>query len=276
MLKKIAEQIREEWKALAYQPKYKNSRWISTKLIRPFLFFTTQPSTQHHTLRSTNVECMLTCFKLLLQSINSADMEENFCSLATGTLEDKSIWFYQAQKLVSLCLFILAECDQTCLGCQNIVPLTVLAMRLVVTLTDPKGWKNFNNENSKDADTAVKKLTEFMTTRKSTIYICIRRYLMKLGLYVPSQKIIASTDDSFLVSASAITLALRPFNFKKLDAIVADKFDVKNAYGQYFSYILTVPYLTKRLPPLLLPALKHESTLLPCLTILLVLADFQG
>lgn len=198
-------------------------------------------------------------------------MEEIFCSLATGTLEDKSIWFYQAQKLVSLCLFILAESDQTSIGCQNTVPLTVLAMRLVVTLTDPKGWKNFNNENSKDAGTAVEKLMEFLTTRKSTIYICIRRYLMKLGLYATSQKkTIASTDDSFLVTASAITLALRPFHFKKLDAIAADNFDMKNAHGQYFSYILTVPYLTKCLPPVLLPALKHESTLLPCLAALLV------
>ena len=72
VMKKVAEKIREEWKALAYQPNYKDRRWISANLIRPFLFFTTQPSTLHQTLQSTNVECMLTCFKLILQSINSA------------------------------------------------------------------------------------------------------------------------------------------------------------------------------------------------------------
>ena len=190
--------------------------------------------------------------------------------MATGTLEDKCVWIYQAKKLVSLCLFILAERYQTCLGCENIVPLTALATRIVVTLTDPKGWKSFKHENIRDADIAVKKLIEFMTT-ESTIYICLRRYLMKLGLHVPSrQKSVASADDSFLITASAITLALRPFHFKKLDASGADQFDVKGAYRQYLSFILTVPYLTKRLPPLLLPALKHQSSLLPCLNTLLV------
>lgn len=200
-------------------------------------------------------------------------MEENFCSLASGTLEDKSIWFFQAQKLVSLSLFILGECDQTCLDCEDIVPLTAQATRLVVTLTDPKGWKCFKNENSVDANIAVKKLIEFMTTRTSNVYICIRRYLMKLDLHIASEKkTMASSDDGFLVTASAITLALRPFHLKKLDASSIDQFDVKDFYGQYLSFILTVPYLTKRLPPILLPALKHESTLIPSLTNLLVRA----
>lgn len=71
-MKKVAEQLREEWKVQAQCPNHKNNRWISTNLIRPFLFFTTRPLTLHQTLQHANVECMMTCFKLLLQSINSA------------------------------------------------------------------------------------------------------------------------------------------------------------------------------------------------------------
>lgn len=197
-------------------------------------------------------------------------MEENFCSLVAGTLEDKCIWLYQAKVLVSLCLFILAECGQSVPDFDNI-QLIAPATRLAVTLTDPKGWKCFKNENNGDANIAVKKLMEYMTARRSTIYMCIRRYLMKLDFYVPSQnRTTGSTDDSFLISASAITLSLRMLHFKKLDNSCVDQFTVEDAYGQYFSFILTVPYLTRRLSPLLLPALKHESTLLPCLTTLLV------
>lgn len=277
VMKKVAERIREGWRALACQSNHTSCRWICRHLIRPFLFFTTKPSTQHQMLQPLTVDCMLLCFKVILQSINTVDTEENYCSLTAGTLEDKHIWLYQAKKMVSLCLFILAECDQTALGCENIVPLTALATRLVVTLTDPKGWKSFKNENIGDADIAANKLLEYMTASRNSFYICIRRYLMKLSLDFPSQKeVFVSTDDNFLITASAITLVLRPFHLKKLNESGIDRLDVQDAYAQYVSFILTVPYLTRRLPPLLLPALKHESTLLPCLTTLLVLADFEG
>lgn len=274
MMKNVAEQMREEWRALAVQANHKGSRWISENLIRPFLFFTSKPSTLHQMCRPSTVECMLICFKFLLRSINSVDAEENYCSLAAGTLEDKHMWLYQAKKLVALCFFILAECDQTAVGCENVIPLTALATRLAVTLTDPKGWKSFRNDHAGDADIAVRKLIEHMTARGNTIYICIRIYLMKLGIHVPSQKkATAATDESFLITASVITLALRPFHFKKSNDRDMGQFLLQDTYRQYFSFILTVPYLTKRLPPLLLPALKHESTLTPCLTTLLISKD---
>ncbi|KAJ8651000.1 hypothetical protein MRB53_004023 [Persea americana] len=96
-------------------------------------------STRHQRLQIENVECMLACFKILLQSINSTDSKKNFCSLAVGTPEERRTWLYQSQKLVSICSFILAECDKTCSSGRDKLLLTSLAMQLVVALTDPKG-----------------------------------------------------------------------------------------------------------------------------------------
>ncbi|KAJ6840077.1 E3 ubiquitin-protein ligase UPL7 [Iris pallida] len=273
VMKKVAGQFQEEWEVLATHHNCKSGRWISRNLIRPFLFFTTQSSTLHQKFHIRNVKCMLICFKILLQSMNSADVEENFCSLAMGTIQEKSVWSYQAKKLVLLCSFILAEFDHTSHECEDIVQLTALAMRLAVALTDPKGWKAFKSKSTKDADNALKKLLRFMTTEGS-IYICIRRYFVKLGIHITSQKkAFASTDDTFLITATAITLALRPQHYKESDENVADLFDVKDASEQYFIFILTVPYLIKCVPSVLLPALKHKSAMLPCLSILLTSKD---
>lgn len=198
-------------------------------------------------------------------------MEQNFCSLAVGTLEERSTWLYQAKKLLSLCSLILAECDFSRRESDNMVALTALAMRLVISLTDLNGWKCLKSENTGDADVAVKRLIGFMSTRSSGMYSCIRRFVLKLGAQDASQrKAIALTDDQFLITASAVTLGLRPFHLKKSNINDADAFDVNGAIEEYILFILTVPYLCQRLPSFLLPALKHESVLLPSLNILLV------
>lgn len=277
-MKKVSEQLQREWETLADQHNNQMmSGWISKNLLRPFLFFATQSSTLHQKLQFTNVKCMSTCFKILLQSINSADVDKNFCSLAVGTHEERSTWLYQAQKLISLCSFILAECDSTGHENESIVPLTVLAMRLSISLSDLKAWKSLKSVHIRDADIAVKRLIGFMATRKSGMYSGIRKYIMRLGSQVASRKrTTVSTDDCLVITASAITLALRPFHSKKLDTNDIDIFDVNDACRQYCIFILTVPYLTQCLPSLLLPALKHGSALLRCLNNLLVVADFQG
>lgn len=151
------------------------------------------------------------------------------------------------------------------------VPLTVLAMRLSISLSDLKGWKTLKSNNIRDADIAVKRLVGFMASRKSGMYSCIRKYIMKLGSQVASvKKTVVSADDCIVITASAITLALRSFHSKGLDISDTDMFDVNDASKQYCVFILTVPYLTQCLPSPLLPALKHESALLPCLNNLLV------
>lgn len=72
------------------------------------------------------------------------DPEKSFCSLAVGTQDERRIWIYQTRKLISVCLFILGECDNSH---QDIFALTSLAMRLAVVLTDVKGWKCIADDN---------------------------------------------------------------------------------------------------------------------------------
>lgn len=188
-----------------------------------------------------------------------------------GTPEERRTWLYQSQKLVSVCLFILAECDKTCSSGQDKVLLTSLAMQLIVALTDPKGWKITNNVNLRDAHVAVKNLIQFIATGKSGLYSCIRSYFMRIDVHVSSPGLSGvRADDHLLITASAITLALRPFHLMRLDISDVGLLDMKDAVEQYCTLILTVPWLAQRLPAGLLPALKHESVLLPALKILMV------
>ncbi|KAI9119516.1 hypothetical protein K1719_009392 [Acacia pycnantha] len=49
--------------------------------------------------------------------------------------------------------------------------------------------------------------------------------------------------------------------------------DVDHAARQYCVYILTIPWLVKRLPPLRRPAIKHNSILFPCFLGILILRE---
>ncbi|KAF8681820.1 hypothetical protein HU200_045261 [Digitaria exilis] len=198
----------------------------------------------------------------------SVDANKNFCSFAVGMPEDRSVWLYQAKNLISLCCFILARCGHSCYKDGSMVDMTAVAMRLAVSLTDCKTWKSLKSENARAADASAESLIEFIGTYQSGTYNCVRQYIKCLGPHVASGKksSITATDDHFLITASAITLALRPFHSKKEDRGP----DLNVASKEYFTLILTIPYLCKRLPPMLLPALKHSSVLQPCLNILLV------
>ena len=194
----------------------------------------------------------------------------NFCSLATGTPEERRIWAYEAQKLISMCLFILSECD-THSGGEDTVVLSSMAMRLIVVLTDTKGWKSITVDNFRDADRVVKNLVRFMGSRKGGLYPCIRKYFSKLDASCSSLKnSVVQPDERFLITASAITLALRPFQTANLDFTEPGPLNVQYAAEQYFVHILTIPWLAQRLPAVLLPAMKHMSILSPCLQALLV------
>ncbi|OMO81957.1 Ubiquitin-protein ligase 7 [Corchorus capsularis] len=215
-----------------------------------------------------------TGFKILLDSINSTDSRKNICSLAVGTIEERRTWAYQAQKLISICSFLLGECDTSCAGSTDVVVLTSLALRLVVALTDLKSWKIVSDNNIGDADAAVKNLVCFMGNCKSGLYVSMRRYITKLDVcFSPKVKNVVQTDDKFLITTSAVTLAIRPFSLTTIDATGPGQFDSHSAVEQYCLYILTIPWLTQRLPAVLLPALKHKSTLSPCMKILLISRD---
>ncbi|KAK0585629.1 hypothetical protein LWI29_031580 [Acer saccharum] len=269
----MAIQLQEEWESLLnYHAGLITGTWISSSILRPFLFFITRLSVQHQKIRTRDIDCMENCFKILLESIDSNDSGKNICSLAVGTLQERRTWSYQAKKLISLCSFVLSECDNSHSGGQNFVVLT--SLRLLVVLTDQKGWKSITNDKSQDADVAVKDLVYFMGSCKSGLYISIGRYINKLGVpFSPQMKTIVQTDDRFLITASAVTLALRPFQMTNSAVVSPCPAGVHFAAEQYCLFLLTIPWLVQRLPAVLIPALKHKSVLSPCFQVLLILKD---
>ncbi|TXG58377.1 hypothetical protein EZV62_016206 [Acer yangbiense] len=269
----MAIQLQEEWESLLnYHAGLITGTWISSSILRPFLFFITRLSVQHQKIRTRDIDCMEKCFKILLESIDSNDSGKNVCSLAVGTLQERRTWSYQAKKLISLCSFVLSECDNSHSGGQNFVVLT--SLRLLVVLTDQKGWKSITNDKSQDADVAVKDLVWFMGSCKSGLYISIGRYINKLGVpFSPQMKTIVQTDDRFLITASAVTLALRPFQMTNSAVVSPCPAGVHFAAEQYCLFLLTIPWLVQRLPAVLIPALKHKSVLSPCFQVLLILKD---
>ncbi|PKU78379.1 E3 ubiquitin-protein ligase UPL7 [Dendrobium catenatum] len=269
-IKKVGGHLQEEWEILADGcNNHETVDWLSSNLIRPFLFFTSHSLASHRKLNFADVKCFSMCFRILLQNINITDAEKSFCSLAVGTAEERSTWFCQAKKLSLLCFSLLAKCDFTCDDDDQMISVIVLAMRLVVSLTDLKQWKSLKLENIGEADISVKRLIYFMG-RSSFMYSSIRKFLMKLKICNAFEefKSITPAENIFLITASALTLALRPFQSKS-EKSNGDAFDLKASFQQYSIFILTVPYLTRRLPNLLVPAVKHLSVICPCLNALL-------
>ncbi|KAG4215952.1 hypothetical protein ERO13_A01G211500v2 [Gossypium hirsutum] len=273
--RKVAMRFQEEWESLVkYQAGIMTGELISSSVLRPFIFFITRLSIRQRKNLARELKCMQTCFGILLESINSTDSRKNICSLIVGTTEQRRTSMYQMRKLISLCSFILSECDTSHAGSQDIVVLTSLALRFVVVLTDLKSWKIVNDENIGDADAAVKNFVRFIGSCRSGLYASLRRYISRLDAFSSAKvKSIVQTDDKFLISASAITIAIRPFSLTTFNAADCIKFDVHSAAEQYCLYLLTIPWLTQRVPAVLLPALKHKSTLLPCLQLLLTSKD---
>ncbi|KAK6943931.1 HECT domain [Dillenia turbinata] len=271
----VAMRLKGEWEALVkdHDNVYMTRTWISNSILRPFLFFVTFLSFQCQR-NEGDVDCIRNGFQILMESIASTDPNKNFCSLATGTLEERRIWTYQAKRLICFCSFILGECDSSRSQCQEIVMLASSAMRLLVILTDPKGWKGINNEDLNDANKAANDLVQFLGSSQSGFYLSIRRYICKLDASFSSPvKGVVQSDDGFLVAASAITLALRPFHITNLDRKDCHLSDSQSAAEQFFVLLLTIPWFPQRIPTVLVPALRHKSVLTPCFRSLMVLKE---
>lgn len=270
--KRIALEFQQQWESLInshLSPLKKSS--ISSQVLRPFLFFTTFLLARYPRIQPREKDCIRSCFGVILESINSTNPNENFCSMATGTVEERKVWNYQAKKLITICLYILTEYDNSCHKSNNVL-LASLAMRLAVILTDVKGWKCISNTNIQGALMAVRDLVQFMGSIKSGLYNSVRRYICKLEAPSSVQVTLSSqTDEQLLITASAITLALRPFHVVNLVADNKnDLLEVQSAAEQYCIYLLTIPWFAQRLPVVLIPPLKHKSVLTPCLRILLM------
>lgn len=179
------------------------------------------------------------------------------------------MWSYQVKKLVSLCSFILLDYDNYSQGNSEVGAVTVLLMRLIITLADSRGWKCISDEKREDADIAVKDLIRFICSDKSGLYKSVGGYLTKLRASFSLQSVVQK-DDRFLITASAINLVLRPFLVFSTNEKDSSPLDMQCAAEQYCLFILTVPWLVQRIPVVILRALRHESTLLPCFQTLLV------
>ncbi|KAL2933317.1 E3 ubiquitin-protein ligase UPL7 [Bienertia sinuspersici] len=272
---KVALQLQEEWNISVQDASGRMRKtWISCFLLRPFLFFITPLSLRQCTVQGQAVNSMRTCFLILLENLNSTAVDINFCSLAIGTIEEQRMWSYQVKKLVSLCSFMLSDYDSYSLSCSEVAAVTALLMRLVITLTDSRAWKCIPDENLEDADRAVKGLIRFIGCDKSGLFRSIGRYMTKLNASFTLQSLVQK-DDKFLITASAITLLLRPFLAFNSDGNESLTLDMQCAAEQYCVYILTVPWLVQRIPALILRALKHKSILMPCFETILILMNYS-
>ncbi|KAK7337160.1 hypothetical protein VNO77_17721 [Canavalia gladiata] len=272
--KMVALQLQQEWEIVVnHYTGAMTAKWISNNLLRPFLFFITRISTPHRKVHCKLIDSMKLCFKILMESLKSSDSKQNFCFLAIGTAEERRIWRYQAQQLTSLGFCILSEFSECNSGVQDITIVTSLAMGVLVMLTDPKGWKGITDDNHIDADLAVKDLIWFLGGNKSGCYVSIARYISALDDCSSQSKSTAQADENFFITASAITLAVRPFYLPNNDVEGPGMLDVNHAAKQYVVYLLTVPRLAQHLPSILLPALKHKSILFPCFQTLLILKE---
>ncbi|BAF12829.1 Os03g0683900 [Oryza sativa Japonica Group] len=71
----VSEQLHEEWEALINQPDINlTKQWISSMMLRPFLFFVTQPSSWYKGQQDKTLNSISACFKIILNSINSMGM----------------------------------------------------------------------------------------------------------------------------------------------------------------------------------------------------------
>lgn len=272
---KASDGFRAEWDAYVakewsvHQPGA-SIQLLCDRILRPFLYFF--GVYQHKiTTRESDQERFVTCFTILLQSINSSDSCNNYCSLCTGSKEQQSTWLYQVHRLVRLSCVGLVEGSSW--GNPKAVMLASLAVRLLITLTDSSLWRSFNDEESKaQAKLLVQALLEWIAEGNAHLYpaigICIlRSHPSKqedIGQSLQFEK------EKLFVMASAITVAVRPL--QRLPAqddgggiyqrqMVAKK----NASEAFCSFILTIPLITQCLPAAILHALQHPSVLTPCL-----------
>ncbi|KAI4371341.1 hypothetical protein MLD38_019588 [Melastoma candidum] len=260
--RKVASQLQEQWEdEVNRRCGSISAAWISSRLLIPFLFFIQCLSIRHKRIRPREASCMHICFKILLESIDSTDPGTNFCFLGIGKLEERQSWFYQMQKLVGVCSFIIATCDSASES-KDVLPLCSLGMRLMVALTDVKAWKFVSKDTQSDVNEAVRNVVWLMGN-KSELYPSARRYIMSLDVTHAAPAInMIQTNDRFLITASAVTLLVRPFH--------QISHNTDDVCRQYIVCLLTIPWLVQRLPAVLIPALKHKCVLSPCFQMLLI------
>lgn len=213
----IAEQFRYQWDAHLTRSEdiSLNAKHISEDIVTPFLFFICRPAKQYQKVDGRDDDQrMVMCFRILLQSIDCADPKKNFFSLAFGSAEERTRWFYQAHKLFSTCSSTLAKYRSLSSNVGGATALAIaLAMRLMVALTDINTWKNFLKDCMGDGRLVVWNLINWIENRNVGLYSSVRQYIMTCNSAVNRKnKAVVQTDETSIITASAITTVLRPFH----------------------------------------------------------------
>lgn len=228
------------------------------------------------------LKCMQTCFKILFGKHKFYWLKEQYLLPDRGyNWKEKNIHLSSTKanftQLIHSFRVWYLSCRQSRYWCSDI---SCIASSCCLNWSD-RSWKIVGDANIGDADAAVKNLVWFMGSCKSGLSVSLRRYLSKLDVcFSPKVKIIVQTDDKFLFTASAITLAIQPFSLTSFDPTSLSQFDMHSAAEQYCLCLLKIPRLTQRLPAVLIRTVKHKSTLSPCLQSFLiklwqVMTDFK-
>ncbi|XP_024536695.1 E3 ubiquitin-protein ligase UPL7 isoform X1 [Selaginella moellendorffii] len=228
-------------------------------ILRPFIFFTRNLSWLTRSFFVKDLQRVSICFQALLQSVNFPDAR-NFCKLACGTPSRKTQWFYQVHRLLTICSAILIGRRRSDAVSTS---LLALAMRLLVTLTDSKLWNGFE-DRQRETGAVTSEIVQWFGAGNSGFYYAAHAYLME------GNTADLETKESFLVTASLITMAFRPFHAIAAELscqrYARDLEDWKGkAAAQICRHVLTVPCLIERLPAGLVPAFQHENVLAVCL-----------
>ncbi|CAM6107607.1 unnamed protein product [Calypogeia fissa] len=273
-----ADLVQADWDAavLHKQPSERSffADIISKQGLRPLLFLVSPSSFSAQ--RAKNSSRLVTGFKLLLESINSSDLSRNYCSLAIGSRDEQARWLYQVHKILELCGTVLANDGHEWSDTDKTLP--GLTVRVMVALTDATMWKGFSQKDDQvKANALALNLLEWLAKGHGGLFPAIRSYIIS---NYPIPKGDGEHDkppdrDKFIVTASAITLALRPLvalsaasqqelqhDRKQLERLRASS---ARAAVMFATHILTIPFLIQRLPGTLVPALQHTSALAPCL-----------
>lgn len=82
MTKTVAVELREEWEKCVKQQQAGlviTAIWISSHVVRPFIFFITCLSIRKRRIEAAEVSSMKCCFQMLLDSLNSTGMVLYVC-----------------------------------------------------------------------------------------------------------------------------------------------------------------------------------------------------
>lgn len=184
-------------------------------------------------------------------------------------------------KISSLCCAVLSSGAYGSLDLDGAAhSLQALSVKLLVALTDTSMWKHLQQGTQADkaqAEEVVLGMLEWLAEGNGGLYQAVQTYIVT-NHPVPetsSASHLLPSKDKFIITASAVTVALRPLLVLTAAGSKSQCYSASHlkdyrgagarAAAQFCLHVLTIPFLTQRLPPPLVPALQHATALGPCL-----------